>query len=46
MQKRVLAFSAAVLMILGAGAAYAGDTVLFTPMLSPPVWGKLVCNAH
>ena len=43
MQKRILAFSAAILIILGAGTAYAGDTVLFTPMLSPPVGGELVC---
>ena len=44
MQKRVLALSAAVLIILGAGTAYAGDTVLYTPMLSPPKGGQLVCN--
>ena len=44
MKTRVLALLAAVIVILGAGTAYAGDTVLFTPMLSPPVGGKLACN--
>ena len=43
MKKRVLAFSAAILVILGSGTAYAGDTVLFTPILSAPVGGSLEC---
>jgi hypothetical protein len=34
---------AAMLTILGSSAAYA-DTVLFTPMLSPPVGGSLECH--
>ena len=45
MKKRVLALSAAILIILGAGAAYAGDTVLYAPMLSAPVGGELKCHA-
>ena len=44
MKKRGIALSAAMLIILGAGTAHAGDAVLFTPMLSPPVGGELVCN--
>ena len=45
MQKRNLALSVALLIILGAGTAYAGDTVLYTPVLSSPVGGTLVCHA-
>ena len=44
MKKQIIALSAAILFTLGAGAAYAGDTWLFTPMLSPPVGGGLVCH--
>jgi hypothetical protein len=44
MKKRVLALSAAMLIILGAGTANAGDTVLYTPMLTPPVGGSLECH--
>ena len=40
----MIAVSAAVALMLGAGTAYAGDTVLFTPMLSAPTGGQLVCN--
>jgi hypothetical protein len=43
-QIRILAPLAAMLIILGSGTAYAGDTVLFTPMLSPPVGGTLKCH--
>jgi hypothetical protein len=45
MKKRVLALSAAMVVILGSGAAYAGDTVLYTPMLSAPTGGVLHCSA-
>ena len=45
MQKRNLALSVALLIILGAGTAYAGDTVLYSPVLSSPVGGTLVCHA-
>ena len=44
MQKRVLALSVALLIILGAGTAYAGDAVLYSPMLSSPTGGRLDCN--
>jgi hypothetical protein len=45
MQRLLIALSAVVLIVLGSGAAHAGSTVLFTPMLSPPTGGQLVCNA-
>jgi len=35
----------AMLIILGAGTAYAGDTVLYAPMLSAPTGGFLSCSA-
>ena len=44
MKKRIIVLSAAVVLILGAGTAYAGDTVLFTPMRSAPVAGSLECH--
>ncbi len=43
MKKRILALSTAMLVILGAGKAYAGDTLLFTPVLFPPVGGIVEC---
>ena len=36
---------AATLITLGAGTAYAGDTLLYSPMLSAPVGGWLECHA-
>ena len=44
MKKRVLALSAAILITLGSGAAYAGETLLYSPMLSAPTGGWLWCN--
>ena len=45
MKKRIIALSTAMLIILGAGTAYAGDTLLYSPMLSAPVGGWLRCSA-
>ena len=45
MKKQIVALSTAMLIILGAGTAYAGDTVLYTPMLSAPTGGWLRCSA-
>ena len=44
MQKRLIALSAAMVVILGSGAAYAGETWLYAPMLSAPVGGSLECH--
>lgn len=44
MKARIVAVFTAMLIILGAGTAYA-DTLLYTPMLSPPVGGFLECHA-
>jgi hypothetical protein len=43
MKKRIVALSAAMLIILGTGTAFA-DTLLYTPMVSAPLGGSLSCN--
>ncbi len=44
MKKRIFAALTAMLIVFGAGTAYA-DTTLYTPMLSSPTGGRLDCHA-